>query len=139
MPEVTAAALSPASRGRVVLRAPTRRILSRTLLYVLLVVGGLAMLFPFAWMVSTSFKPDVAVFQTPPQLIPKPFQPSNYSTVVHIFPVCRFLVYILLRAAVCLPLNGGTGASVANNLFSSQLRRWGVLFFLSLRARAVCR
>ena len=92
MPEATAASLSPASRGRVVLRAPTRRILSRTLLYVLLVVGGLAMLFPFAWMVSTSFKPDLAVFQTPPQLIPKPFQPSNYSTVVHLFPVWRFLV-----------------------------------------------
>ena len=77
-----------------------RRFLPRAVLYVLLLIGGLAMLFPFAWMVSTSLKPDLAVFQTPPQLIPKPFQPSNYSTVVHVFPVWRFLINKIGRAHV---------------------------------------
>src|SRR5437870_10274509 len=103
MPDVnTGQVLLPAATGgRWTLSTPSRRrFLPRALLYVALVVGGLAMLFPFAWMVSTSLKPDLAVFQTPPQLIPKPFQPSNYSTVVHVFPVWRFLINKIGRAHV---------------------------------------
>ena len=80
------------TRGRTVLGPKARRLGARALLALLLAAGGAAMLFPFAWMISTSLKPDLAVFATPPQLVPHPFQPGNYSKVVHVFPVWRFLL-----------------------------------------------
>jgi multiple sugar transport system permease protein len=109
-----------------------RRVAPRVLLYALLVIGGLAMLFPFAWMVSTSLKPDLAVFQTPPQLIPKPFQPSNYSTVVHIFPVWRFLINSLLVAVVSTTLQVATSAMAAYAFARLRFRASNVLFMLYL-------
>jgi multiple sugar transport system permease protein len=104
----------------------------RALLYALLVVGGLAMLFPFVWMVSTSLKPDLAVFQTPPQLIPKPFQPSNYSTVVHVFPVWRFLGNSALVAVISVALQVTTSAMAAYAFARLKFRGSNTLFMLYL-------
>ena len=133
MPEL-ATTLQPARIGlrRTLTRRSFRRVAPRTLLYVLLVIGGLAMLFPFAWMVSTSLKPDVAVFQTPPQLIPKPFQPSNYSTVVHIFPVWRFLINSVLVAVISTTLQVGTSAMAAYAFARIKFRGSGALFMVYL-------
>jgi multiple sugar transport system permease protein len=133
MPEL-ATALQPTRIGlrRTLTRRSFRRVAPRTLLYVLLVIGGLAMLFPFAWMVSTSLKPDVAVFQTPPQLIPKPFQPSNYSTVVHIFPVWRFLINSVLVAVISTTLQVGTSAMAAYAFARIKFRGSGALFMVYL-------
>jgi multiple sugar transport system permease protein len=133
MPEL-ATTLQPSAIGlrRTLTRRPFRRVAPRALLYVLLVIGGLAMLFPFAWMVSTSLKPDVAVFQTPPQLIPKPFQPSNYSTVVHIFPVWRFLINSVLVAVISTTLQVGTSAMAAYAFARIKFRGSGALFMVYL-------
>jgi len=133
MPEL-ATTLQPARIGlrRTLTRRSFRRVAPRTVLYVLLVIGGLAMLFPFAWMVSTSLKPDVAVFQTPPQLIPKPFQPSNYSTVVHIFPVWRFLINSVLVAVISTTLQVGTSAMAAYAFARIKFRGSGALFMVYL-------
>jgi multiple sugar transport system permease protein len=109
-----------------------RPVLPRAVLYVLLVVGGLAMLFPFAWMVSTSLKPDLAVFRTPPQLIPKPFQPSNYSTVVHVFPVWRFLINSSLVAVISTALQVSTSAMAAYAFARLKFRGGNTLFLLYL-------
>src|SRR4029077_12259268 len=109
MPDV-ATTLQPLSVRRrwVLSRRPVRRIAPRALLYLALVIGGLAMLFPFAWMVSTSLKADIGVFPTPPQLIPKPFEPSNYSKVVHLFLVWRFLINSAVVAILATTLQVGT-------------------------------
>ncbi|HEY8724793.1 MAG TPA: carbohydrate ABC transporter permease [Gaiellaceae bacterium] len=133
MPEL-ATALRPVVAGRRSARRrdKARRVAPRALLYVLLVIGALAMLFPFAWMVSTSLKPDLAVFQTPPQLIPKPFQPSNYSTVVHIFPVWRFLINSVFVAVISTTLQVGTSAMAAYAFARLKFRGSGVLFMLYL-------
>jgi ABC-type glycerol-3-phosphate transport system permease component len=136
MPDATttgAVLLPAAERRRWARNTPSRRrFLPRAVLYVLLLIGGLAMLFPFAWMVSTSLKPDLAVFQTPPQLIPKPFQPSNYSTVVHLFPVWRFLLNSSLVAVVSTTLQVGTSAMAAYAFARMKFRGSGVLFLLYL-------
>jgi multiple sugar transport system permease protein len=113
-------------------RSSGRRVAPRVLLYGALVVGGLAMLFPFAWMVSTSLKPDLAVFQTPPQLIPKPFQPSNYSTVVHVFPVWRFLINSALVAVISVTLQVSTSAMAAYAFARLKFRGSNLLFLLYL-------
>lgn len=50
----------------------------RTLLHVVLIVGGLGMLYPLVWMVSSSFKPNNEIFSDL-SLLPHTFQPSNYT------------------------------------------------------------
>jgi multiple sugar transport system permease protein len=58
--------------------ASTRRRLSTTVIWVVLLAGAVLMLAPLLWMVSCSFKLEQRVFQFPPQLIPDPFRPANY-------------------------------------------------------------
>jgi len=50
----------------------------RLLLYVLLFAGCTIMLFPFFWMVTTSFKTEAEALRIPPQWIPISFQWRNY-------------------------------------------------------------
>lgn len=54
---------------------------STTLSYVLLIIGAVAMILPFIWMVSTSLKPERGVFSMPPQWIPDPLIFDNYVSV----------------------------------------------------------
>jgi multiple sugar transport system permease protein len=54
----------------------------RTLLQLLLAVGGVLMMVPFIWMLSTSLKPYAQVFAYPPEWIPQPVLWSNYLYTV---------------------------------------------------------
>lgn len=116
-------------RGRV---ARLRRLTPRAILWLLLAVGGAAMLFPFAWMVSTSLKPDLGVFATPPQLLPHPFEPHNYSRVVHVFPVWRFLMNSVIVAVVSTTLQVGSSAMAAYAFARMRFRGSNPLFLLYL-------
>jgi multiple sugar transport system permease protein len=48
------------------------------LIYFLLIVGAIAMLIPFLWMISDSLKTDAEIHQVPPTLLPHVFQWHNY-------------------------------------------------------------
>lgn len=56
--------------------------LSKTIVYILLIILGAFFAFPLVWLVSTSLKPPTQVFVFPPQWIPKPFVWKNYPVVV---------------------------------------------------------
>ncbi|NLF00819.1 MAG: carbohydrate ABC transporter permease [Anaerolineales bacterium] len=60
-------------------RVTARPALTRTLTYIVLLVGSVVLLFPFAWMVSTSLKPDDQLYLFPPKWIPEPIQWANYA------------------------------------------------------------
>jgi multiple sugar transport system permease protein len=47
-------------------------------------------IFPFFWMISTSFKPLKEIFVFPPYLLPKQFTLANFS---RLFEQTRFMVY----------------------------------------------
>ena len=51
-------------------------------LFYTIILGAIAvtMVLPFLWMVSTSFKIEMEVFDFPVQWIPKTFNPNNYPT-----------------------------------------------------------
>jgi len=51
------------------------------LLYLFLIGASLVMLFPFMWMLSSSFKPDKEIFEFPIQWIPQNLHPENYVRV----------------------------------------------------------
>jgi len=59
--------------------------------FTLMFLGGLTMLLPFVWMVSTSLKEPSLVFQSPPQWIPDPVEWSNYVKVWDVAPLASGL------------------------------------------------
>jgi multiple sugar transport system permease protein len=87
--------------------------LGRALLYTALAVGGLLMMFPFIWMVSTSFQSAGALLVPPPQLIPSPIETGNYAEVATAFPLGRFLLNSVGVAAVSTALQLLTSAMAA--------------------------
>ncbi len=56
----------------------TARLLKQFPLYLFLLLGAVLMVFPFIWMVSAAFTPNLFVIQTPPQLIPQDPSVSNF-------------------------------------------------------------
>lgn len=62
------------------------RISGRVALYAVLVIGTIVFTAPLIWMVSGSFKPEGQVFEYPPRLIPRRFQPWNYADALGQFP-----------------------------------------------------
>jgi multiple sugar transport system permease protein len=57
-----------------------------------LALGGLAMVIPFLWMLSTSLKSDQQAYIFPPIWVPKPLVWANYSTVWEALPFDRFML-----------------------------------------------
>ncbi len=87
-------------------------------MHVVLTVIAMGMLFPFLWMVSTSFKDNSSVFEYPPKLIPDPIILSNYINV--------FVKQPMLRG-------------FANSLFIAVVNTGGVLLTSSLAAYSFAR
>jgi multiple sugar transport system permease protein len=62
------------------------------LTYGVLIVGGLTMLLPFLWMVSTSLMDEFEVFSWPPRLLPSVVHFSNYPEALAALPFGRFFL-----------------------------------------------
>lgn len=58
-----------------------REQITRYASYAILILGSVAMLLPFFWMLSTSLKPERGIFTMPPQWIPNPLIFDNYVNV----------------------------------------------------------
>jgi len=69
-----------------------KRQLLHTTLYILLSIGAIAMVLPFVWMLSTSFKETGEVFVFPPRWLPSTWRWQNY---VEVFQDVAFGTYIL--------------------------------------------
>lgn len=81
------------------------------LIHALLLAGGLVMLFPFVWVISTSLKLPGAAFEWPPNLIPRPVVWSNYVAVFQVVPFLRFALNTVVITVVAM----------AGNILSSSL------------------
>jgi ABC-type glycerol-3-phosphate transport system permease component len=85
-PVATAIQAPPARSGR---RLRTAR---RAILIGLLICGGLLMMVPFLWMISTSLKTRAEVFAVPPTLFPRVPQWQNYSDMWNALPFASFFL-----------------------------------------------
>jgi multiple sugar transport system permease protein len=86
-----------ASRSQVARRLRTAR---RAVLIGLLIAGGLLMMAPFAWMISTSLKTRAEVFGSPPTLFPIVPQWHNYLDMWNALPFGSFFVNSLKLATL---------------------------------------
>jgi multiple sugar transport system permease protein len=88
------------------------------LIHFILIMGSIAMLFPFIWMVLTSLKTYAESIQVPPVMIPEDFQWKNYQEVFTLLPFFKFML---------------------NTFIITVLRTAGQLFLCSLAAYAFAR
>jgi multiple sugar transport system permease protein len=74
--------------------------IGRVILYAVLVVGGLFMLMPFIWMLSSSLKDQGAIFAYPPSLFPKEARWGNFREILDVVPFGRYFGNSLFIATV---------------------------------------
>jgi len=78
------------------------------LLIGLLVAGGILMMVPFLWMISTSLKTRAEVFAVSPTLLPANPRWENYADMWNALPFAAFFVTINpIQAAAIFAVLGG--------------------------------
>ena len=78
--------------------------LSTTLTYVVLILGSILMIFPFVWMVLTSFKTQAESMAIPPQILPSQWNFDNFVTALASLPFLNLYVntgLLILFRVVC--------------------------------------
>lgn len=75
--------------------SPLRRWAVRTVMIVI----GVVMFFPFAWMVASAFKSNKEVLAYPPTLLPEEWHPENF---VRVFTDVPFALYMMNSAVVAV-------------------------------------
>lgn len=69
-----------------------RRIFEKLFIYFIIIGGSILLLMPLVWMLSTSLKGNVGLFDLPPKWIPEEIQWSNYKEAVNSFPFLRYTI-----------------------------------------------
>jgi multiple sugar transport system permease protein len=115
----------------------TRRGARKLVLHLVLLVGGLAMVFPFAWMLLTSFKTLPQLLEDPLSFLPSPWTVANY---VQAWTSVPFGQAYLNSLYICLLSVVGTllTASMAGYAFARiEFRGAKVLFVIFLATQMI--
>ncbi len=104
---------------------------TKALLHLLLALGGLTMLLPFLWMLSTSLKPEAQIFASP-TWIPKVWQWGNYAAAMSAAPFARYFANTLLYAVLVTGSNLLLCSLAAYAFARLRFRGKNVLFVLVL-------
>ncbi|MFK4731242.1 carbohydrate ABC transporter permease [Agromyces mediolanus] len=133
----TIAISAPGYRPRAPRTGAGKRRLGQTLLHALLVVGGLAMVFPFLWMLLTSFKTLPQLLKDPLSVLPQPWTLDNYADAWNAVPFGQAYLNSLYIAVLVV---AGTllTASMAGYAFARiRFRGAKVLFILFLATQMI--
>lgn len=104
----------------------------RVMVFLILVFGACVMLIPFAWLVTTSLKPDDQIFLFPPVWIPREFKWSNYVEAWNYAPFGRYLVNTLTITALAMIGSLLSSSIVAYGFARGQFPGKNVLFGMLL-------
>ncbi|MFD6053638.1 carbohydrate ABC transporter permease [Agromyces sp. NPDC060279] len=133
----TIALSAPGYRPRAPRTGKGKRRLGQTMLHALLVVGGLAMVFPFLWMLLTSFKTLPQLLKDPLSVLPQPWTFDNYADAWNAVPFGQAYLNSLYIAALVV---AGTllTASMAGYAFARiRFRGAKVIFILFLATQMI--
>jgi multiple sugar transport system permease protein len=109
-----------------------RRPSTRLLVHAILIGLVLVFAFPMLWMLSTSLKPIQQAMSLPPEWIPRPIQPKNFTDAIAYIP---FWTYTANTLTICILAALGTTLSSALVAYSFTRLEWpgkGILFALTL-------
>ena len=91
--------------------------LSTALTYIVLILGSVLMIFPFVWMILTSFKTQAESMAVPPQLLPSQWNLDNYVTALASLPFVNLYVntalLILFRVLCAVVFSSMAGYAFA--------------------------
>ncbi|MBI3947515.1 MAG: carbohydrate ABC transporter permease [Armatimonadetes bacterium] len=96
---------------------PWRQRLADGLTYLALLVGGLAVAFPFYWMIATSLKTHEETMRVPPTLYPLAPTLANYAKVWEAAPFARYFANTV-GVALCVTLGVLITSSLAAHAFA---------------------
>ena len=83
------------------MRSKTKKFgIGRTLTYAILIIGALAALFPFIWLILTSFKTAAEAMRIPPTLFPEHFNFLNYTSITDKIPFLKIYGNTILTTLV---------------------------------------
>jgi multiple sugar transport system permease protein len=91
--------IQASATSRLSVERKRRQIISKSLAYTFLSIGGISMLVPFLWMLSTSLKDPSQVFIFPPKWLPNPIVWLNYVKAWRVVPFGRFYLNSIFVAA----------------------------------------
>ena len=106
------------------------RRLKESVIYLALLIGGLAMIVPFAWMILTSFKPGPEIFKN--QFLPQAPTLSNYASVLRKVPFARWYLNSLIVASAVTLSVAFFDSLVGYTLAKHQFRGKNVIFIFIL-------
>ncbi|MCY9670514.1 carbohydrate ABC transporter permease [Paenibacillus alginolyticus] len=106
--------------------------ISKTVVYVLLLLGLLLFAFPLFWMLTTSLKDLGDVHKLPMTWIPSPFRWSNYAKVFHDVPLARYILNTVGYTAITMIAVALASSLVAFGFARLRARGGKFLFLLVL-------
>jgi len=106
--------------------------IKKTIIYFILISGGIIILIPFFWMVSTSLKVPGKEFIYPPEWIPHPIQWSNYPKAWTILPFTQWLKNTLFITILSIIGQVGSVSLVAYSFARLKYPGRNVLFLVCL-------
>lgn len=74
----------------------SQRNLSKALVYAALIAGSITMIFPFAWMLLTSFKTQAESMAIPPQIFPAQWNFDNFAKALQSLPFWNLYINTFL-------------------------------------------
>jgi len=89
-------------------------------IHAVLLLGAIVVMFPIAWMLSTSLKAPHQVKKFPPIWIPNPVVWENYVTATTIFPVS---FWIFVRNSLFMSLANVVGSVLSNTIVAYAFAR----------------
>ena len=88
----------------------TGKKIGKAFIYIILILTSLCMVFPFIWMILSSFKTPVEIIQFPPKFLPSGISFVNYAKAFEMAPFGRYFLNSILVMICSVVFT--TGASV---------------------------
>ncbi len=82
------------------MRYKTAKVLSRSLIYLVLTLGAVTTLLPFLWMIFTSLKDPTEVMLMPPRLFPGIWRFDNYARAMAAAPLAKYFFNTVLVTVI---------------------------------------
>ncbi len=99
--------------------------------YGALILGSIIMIFPFVWMILTSFKTQAESMKIPPVIFPSSFQLKNFSDVVASLPFfsmyANTILMIIFRVIFAVAFSSMAGYAFAKLHFKGKNILFGIV------------
>jgi putative chitobiose transport system permease protein len=110
-----------------------RHLLENIFWYIVLTLVAVITVFPFVWVLFTSFKgPTDPIFSVPPQLIPRNPTFENYLRVWRLLPVARFYLNSIVVTVSVVVVNILFTSAAAYPLAKMKFKGRDAIFFMLL-------